>query len=45
MAPLLRRGTSIVGYIGIPVVVIPAFTWVAHKVHKDGENPTEEQAK
>ncbi|MCH3988031.1 MAG: hypothetical protein LKG56_04270 [Lachnospiraceae bacterium] len=45
MAPLLRRGTSIVGYIGIPVVVIPAFTWVAHKVHKDGENPTEAKAK
>lgn len=36
MGPLLRKGTSLVGYIGIPVLVIPAFTWVAYKVKKDG---------
>lgn len=40
---LLRKGTSIVGYVGIPVLVIPAFTWVAHKViseHKAAKTDT-----
>lgn len=32
---LLRKGTSLVGYIGIPVLVIPAFTWVRAKIKKD----------
>lgn len=34
-AGLLRKGTSLVGYIGIPVLVIPAFTWVRAKIKKD----------
>ena len=29
---MLQQGTTIVGYMAIPVVVIPAFTWVASKV-------------
>lgn len=32
---LLKKGTSLVGYIGIPVLVIPAFTWVRAKLKKD----------
>ena len=32
---LLRTGTTIVGYIGIPVLVIPAFTIVRAKLKKD----------
>ena len=35
MKALLQQGTSIVGYIGIPVLVIPAFTWVRAKLQKD----------
>lgn len=31
---MLQQGTSIVGYMAIPVVVIPALTFVAAKVHK-----------
>ena len=31
---MLQQGTSIVGYMAIPVVVIPALTLVAAKVHK-----------
>ncbi len=34
---LLKKGTSLVGYIGIPVLVIPAFTWVSSKL-KTKEN-------
>ncbi len=36
MGPLLRTGTSVVGYIGIPVLVLPAFVWVRAKLQKDG---------
>ncbi len=32
MTALLRTGTTVVGYIGIPVLVIPAFTWVRAKL-------------
>lgn len=35
MNALMRKGTSLVGYIGIPVLVIPAFTWVRAKIKKD----------
>lgn len=35
MGPLLRTGTSVVGYIGIPVLVLPALFWVSHKIKKD----------
>ncbi len=35
MTALLRTGTTVVGYIGIPVLVIPAFTWVRSKLNKD----------
>jgi uncharacterized membrane protein YkvI len=35
MANLMRTGTSLVGYIGIPVLVIPAFTWVRAKLKKE----------
>lgn len=35
MKALLQQGTSIVGYIGIPVLVIPAFTWVRSRLKKD----------
>lgn len=35
MKALLQQGTSIVGYFGIPVLVIPAFTWVRAKLKKD----------
>ena len=35
MKALLQQGTSIVGYIGIPALVIPAFTWVRAKLKKD----------
>ena len=38
MGNILRKGTAWVGYFGIPVVVIPAFTWVAYRVHKDGKS-------
>ena len=31
---MLQQGTSIVGYMAIPIVVIPALTFVAAKVHK-----------
>ena len=31
---MLQQGTSIVGYMAIPVVVIPALTFVAARVHK-----------
>ncbi|MCR4706987.1 MAG: hypothetical protein K5746_03460 [Clostridiales bacterium] len=34
MKALLQQGTSIVGYIGIPVLVIPAFCWVRTKLDK-----------
>ena len=34
MKALLQKGTSIVGYIGILVLVIPAFTWVRSKLNK-----------
>ncbi len=34
MKALLQQGTTIVGYIGIPVLVIPAFTWVRSKLKK-----------
>lgn len=34
---LLRKGTSLVGYIGIPVLVIPALTWIPIKLRKDGD--------
>ena len=34
MKALLQKGTSIVGYIGIPVLVIPAFTIVRSKLSK-----------
>ena len=37
MGPLLRTGTSVVGYIGIPVLVIPAFTVVRAKLGKSAE--------
>ena len=32
MTALLRTGTTVVGYIGIPVLVIPALTWVRAKL-------------
>ncbi len=35
MKALLQKGTSIVGYIGILVLVIPAFTIVRSKLNKD----------
>ena len=35
MKALLQQGTSIVGYAGIPILVIPAFTWVRAKLKKD----------
>ncbi len=35
MTALMRKGTSLVGYIGIPVLVIPAFTWVAAKLKEN----------
>ncbi len=35
MKALLQQGTSIVGYIGIPILVIPAFTWIRSKIKKD----------
>lgn len=35
MKALLQKGTSIVGYIGIFVLVIPAFTIVRSKLKKD----------
>lgn len=35
MKALLQQGTTIVGYIGIPALVIPAFTWVRAKLRKD----------
>lgn len=35
MKALLQQGTSIVGYIGIPALVLPAFTWVRWKLKKD----------
>lgn len=35
MSALMRKGTSLVGYIGIPVLVIPAFTWVRAKINQD----------
>ena len=38
MKALLQQGTSIVGYVGIPVLVIPAFTWVRAKLKKDDSN-------
>ena len=31
---MLQQGTSIVGWAAIPVIVIPAFTIVAAKVHR-----------
>lgn len=34
MKALLQQGTSIVGYIGIPVLVIPAFAWVRTRLDK-----------
>ncbi len=34
MKALLQKGTSIIGYIGIPALVIPAFTWVRYKLKK-----------
>ncbi len=34
MKALLQQGTTIVGYIGILVLVIPAFTWVRSKLNK-----------
>lgn len=35
MKALLQQGTSIVGYIGIPVLVLPAFFWISRKLKKD----------
>lgn len=35
MKALLQQGTSIVGYVGIPILVIPAFTIVRSKLKKD----------
>ena len=32
MRALLQQGTSYVGYAGIPILVIPAFTWVRAKL-------------
>ena len=34
MKALLQQGTTYVGYIGIPVLVIPAFTWVRSRLAK-----------
>ena len=34
MKALLQQGTTYVGYLGIPVLVIPAFTWVRSKLSK-----------
>lgn len=34
MKALLQQGTSIVGYIGIPVLVLPAFFWISRKLKK-----------
>lgn len=31
---MLQQGTSIIGWAAIPIIVIPAFTFVADKVHK-----------
>ena len=31
---LLQQGTTYVGYIGILVLVIPAFVWVSRKLKK-----------
>ncbi len=32
MKALLQKGTSYVGYLGIPALVIPAFTWVRSRL-------------
>ena len=32
---MLQQGTSIVGWAAIPVIVIPAFTFVAAKVRAE----------
>ena len=34
MKALLQKGTSYVGYLGIPALVIPAFTWVRSRLDK-----------
>ena len=34
MKALLQQGTTYVGYIGIPVLVIPAFVWVRTRLAK-----------
>lgn len=34
MKALLQKGTTIIGYIGIPVLVLPAYLWVRTKVNK-----------
>ena len=43
MKALLQQGTSIVGYVGILILVIPAYTWVRAKLKKEmKEEKTEE---
>ena len=34
MKALLQQGTTYIGYLGILVLVIPAFTWVRAKLQK-----------
>ena len=34
MKALLQQGTTYIGYLGILVLVIPAFTWVRAKLKK-----------
>ncbi len=41
MKALLQQGTSMVGYAGIIVLVIPAFTWVRGKLKKEAEEAKE----